>query len=273
MGAPMARNLATAGFDVRVWNRTRKKAEPLAADGIEVAATPADAVDGADVVLTMLRDGPAVHDTVNAVTDELAADALWLQMSTVGVAHEAALQAFAADHGIAYVDAPVLGTKQPAEQGQLLVFASGPEQLQERADAVFEPLAREVRWLGAAGRGSRLKLVVNSWVLLLATGTAEAMALAEGLGLEPRQFLDAIAGGALDVPYAHLKGNAILTGEFPAAFPVDGAEKDSALVAEAARDAGVRLELPEAVHRQFARAVEMGHAREDMAAVWYATRG
>src|SRR4051794_6288892 len=134
MGAPMARNLLAAGHAVRVWNRTRAKAEPLATDGAVVCATPAEAAAGADILLTMLADATAVEQSVAGDDGALAAlardgrdDIVWLQMSTVGIAGTDRLAALAARHSIAYVDAPVLGTKQPAEQGALTVLAAGAE--------------------------------------------------------------------------------------------------------------------------------------------------
>lgn len=117
MGAAMARNLARAGLDVRAWNRTRARAEPLAADGVRVAGTPAEAVDGAEVVLTMLLDGDAVLDAIRQAADALPAGALWLQTSTVGVESLPSLARFADEHRLRFVDAPVLGTKAPAEKG------------------------------------------------------------------------------------------------------------------------------------------------------------
>src|SRR3954462_6134679 len=127
MGAPIARNLLAAGHTVRVWNRTRAKAEPLASDGATVCATPAEAADGAEVLLTMLADADAVEQSVTGDDGALTAltrggrDVVWLQMATVGIAGSDHLSELAARHSIAYVDAPVLGTKQPAEQGALTV--------------------------------------------------------------------------------------------------------------------------------------------------------
>jgi len=138
---------------------------------------------------------------------------------------------------------------------------------------VFDAIAGTTLWLGEAGRGSRLKLVMNSWVLALTTATAEAMALADGLGLDPKRFLDTIGGGPLDVAYAHVKGSAIISREFPAAFPAWGALKDAQLIVEAADSAGVAMKVAEAVQAQMQATVDSGHADEDMAAVWWAARG
>jgi 3-hydroxyisobutyrate dehydrogenase len=276
MGAPMARNLAQAGFDVRVWNRTIDKAAALADDGISVRDTARAAADGADFVLTMLLDADAVTSTVSGADGALASDSrgrdlVWLQMSTVGIDGCERLAAIARQHGVTFVDAPVLGTKQPAEEGKLTILASGPDDVEQRCQPVFDALGHKTMWLGDAGRGSRLKLVVNSWVLALTTATAEAMALADGLGLDPKRFLQTIEGGPLDADYAQVKGTAMIKREFPPAFPLEVAVKDAGLVLAAAEAGGVQMLVAEAVRRQLTEARDAGHGDEDMAAVWFAT--
>jgi 3-hydroxyisobutyrate dehydrogenase len=263
MGSAMARNIARAGHDVVVWNRTREKAE---ATGLEVANTPRDAARGANAVVTML---PAAEIVEEAVREVDFGDALWLQTSTVGLGIER-LAALADEKGIALVDAPVLGTKEPAEKGELVVFASGPRD--ERADAVFDAIGRKTIWLGDdPGRASRFKVVVNAWLLSLVEGLAETLALAEAQGFDGRQFLEAIAGGPLDLPYAQLKGKAMLAHEYPPSFPLRLAAKDARLVLEAAADAGVELAGLRATAAQFERAaVERGD--DDLAAVYEVTR-
>ncbi|WP_043264206.1 NAD(P)-dependent oxidoreductase [Streptomyces sp. CT34] len=274
MGAAMARNLARAGLDVRAWNRTRAKAEPLAADGARITDTPAEAVDGADAVLTMLLDGPAVLAAVRQAAPRLAPGTLWLQMSTVGPEALVPLARFAAEHGLRFVDAPVVGTKAPAEKGELTILAAGPQELRERAGRVFDIVGSRTRWVGEDGTGgaaSRLKLVVNTWVLTVISGTGEALALAEGLGVDPRDFLATVAGGALDMPYLRMKAEMILSGDFPASFTVSAARKDVRLITEAAGAAGVRMDLVAGAAERFRRAEEQGHGDEDGSAAYFAS--
>ncbi|MFI1204250.1 NAD(P)-dependent oxidoreductase [Streptomyces sp. NPDC020883] len=274
MGAAMARNLARAGLDVRAWNRTRARAEPLAADGARVTDTPGEAVDGADVVLTMLLDGPAVLDAMRQAAPHLAAGTLWLQMSTVGPAALEPLARFAAEQGLGFVDAPVLGTKAPAEKGQLTVLAAGAPALRERAGRVFDIVGGRSRWVGedaAGGAASRLKLVVNSWVMTVISGTGETLGLAKGLGVDPREFLGAVAGGSLDMPYLRMKSEMILSGELAPSFTVSAARKDLRLITEAAEAAGVRTDLAAAAGERFRRAEEQGHGGEDGAAAYFAS--
>jgi 3-hydroxyisobutyrate dehydrogenase len=258
MGGPMARNLAAAGHEVVAWNRTRAKAEGL---GATVADTPEAAVDGAEAVLTMLADGP----TVEAVVPKLDPDVLWIQSSTVGAAET---DRFAARHP-RYLDAPVLGSRPAAEAGELLVLAAGAD----RPEELFDAISNGVMWLGdEPGAGTRLKLTINLWILNLVENLGETMALAEGLGLDRRWFLQAIAGRPMDSPYAQMKGEKIVTGDYSAAFALTLAAKDVALAVEMARQAGVDLGLAPVTLERMRRAIELGHGEEDMAAAWFATR-
>ena len=270
MGAPMARNLAAAGFSVRAWNRSRAKAEPLERDGITVADSPADAAAGADVLLTMLFDLAAVRETAAAVLDVLQEGAVWLQMSTVGVAGTRELATLAETHGVAFVDAPVLGTRTPAENGTLVVLASGDSSVRGRCARIFDAVASRTMWVEGRTGASGLKLVVNSWVTTLIEGLAEAVALADASGLDPVQFLDAIKGGPTDTPYAQLKGSAMLACDFTTSFSLSGALKDTGLILDLAEEVGVEMAVTEAVRRHMALAVEMGHGDEDMGATYYA---
>ena len=267
MGAAMTRNLLKAGHRVRVWNRTHEKAEPLAQDGATVASSPAEAVAGAEIVLTMLADGQGVEKTVSQI-DSLP---LWIQASTVGIDATERLARLADEKGAVFVDAPVLGTKEPAERGELVVLASGPEEAREPSRPIFDAIGKKTLRLGEAGQGSRLKLVVNNWLLSLVEGLAESISLSQALGVDPGRFFDAIEGGPLDVPYAHVKGKAMIDREFPPSFSVKLAHKDAELVLEAAGRHALELPFAAAVERQLARTAELGHADEDLAAVYYAS--
>jgi 3-hydroxyisobutyrate dehydrogenase len=268
MGFPMAGNLAAAGFDVRAWNRTRGKAEPLAEHGVTVVGTPAEAAEGADVLVTMLAAADAVAESVRDVRDV----PVWAQMSTVGLQATERLTALADEHGMAYVDAPVLGTKKPAEDAQLVVLAAGPAHLRDRLDPIFAAVGRETRWLGdTPGAATRLKVVLNHWILGLTENIGETLAFSRALGVDPALVLGTVEGGAMDSPYLQMKGRAILEEAFDPSFPLRLAVKDADLVLEASREAGIDLPLIEVVRRQFERAVELGHADEDMAATYFAT--
>ena len=271
MGAPMARNLLAAGFAVRVWNRTRAKAEPLAEHGAIVAETPAEAARGADVLITMLLDTGATTAAAREALRELAADAVWIQMGTIGTDGMAEVASLAS--GVHLVDAPVLGSDKPAEQGKLAVLAAGESSVRDRVQPLFDAMGERTLWLGedsAQALGTRLKLAVNSWVLALTNAVGESMAVADVLGVDPRHFLEAIRGTPTDSPYAHLKGNAIINGEYAPSFALRAAFKDANLITEAIGDA-LRLDVAEACRERFRRAVEAGHGEQDMSAVYFAS--
>jgi 3-hydroxyisobutyrate dehydrogenase len=272
MGAPMARNIAKAGHEVVAYNRTRERAEPLAQDGIEIAGDAATAVRGADVVVTIVADGDAVVSLVEPALGEMGG-AVWAQMSTVGVTGLERLIAMAGDAGVPLVDAPVSGTKGPAEQGALVVLASGPPEARERCVPVFDAVGARTVVLGdEPGAATRMKLVLNAWLVSLVEGLAESIQLAEGLGVDPGTFLEIIDGGPLGPPYAKLKGTAMIERNFEPSFPLALAAKDAGLVDEAARAAGLDLPLPAVIRDQMAKAIAAGHGDEDMAATIWAAR-
>jgi 3-hydroxyisobutyrate dehydrogenase len=268
MGAGMARSLLRAGFDVTVWNRSQDKATPLADDGATVASDAAAAVSGADVVITMLFDTAAVTDVMADALSAVHPDAVWLQTSTVGLDGVQSLAALAEGHGVTFVDAPVLGTRQPAEDGKLIVLAGGPEDVRDMVGPVLDAIGARTIWVGEQpGDGHRLKLVANSWVLSITAATAQSVGLATDLGLDPRLFLDVISGGPLDCAYAQVKGGAMIKDDFSPSFTLGGASKDASLIREAMRTAGTNDELITAAQRLYDQANDSGHGDEDMAAV------
>lgn len=274
MGAPIAINLLRHGFTVRVWNRTAAKAAPLVDEGAVLADSPALAADGADFVLTMLADGDVVRSVMTGESGALAAmrpAAVWLQASTVGTEATDLLAGLAAEAGIAFVDCPVLGTRQPAEERKLVILEGGPAELSERIRPVFDAIGRTVLRVGDVGAASRLKLVLNTWVLAVTNGTAECVALARTLGVDPALFLEAISGGTLDCQYAHLKGNQMINGDYPASFPVGLAAKDARLILAAAADR-VDLGGAAAMLTHLERAERRGHGEDDMAAAYEGCR-
>jgi 3-hydroxyisobutyrate dehydrogenase len=266
MGAGMARSLARAGHDVTVWNRTREKAAPLAADGVTIADSVAEAVRGAEVVLTVLFDTDSTAEVARDLVPALDEDAVWMQCATLGVDGTRALAELA---GHRLLDAPVLGTRKPAEEGNLVVLLSGPETLRDRVSDVCDAIGSRVLVAGDdVGDASALKLACNAWVALLTAGTAQSLALARSLGVDPALFLDAIAGGPVDTPYAAIKGGLMLDHDWETpSFEVDGVVKDLGLMVEAAAREGFPTELLDAVLGLFTEASAAGHGGHDMAAV------
>ena len=272
MGLPMARNLAHAGFEVRAWNRTPERARPLEEDGATVTAEPREAAADSELLVTMLSDTVAVLDSAGAALSTLAPGATWVQMSTIGIEGTEMCERAAGEAGVEFVDAPVLGTREPAEKGELVVLASGPEAARSRTKPLFDATSKRALWLGEAGQGTRAKVVINSWTLGVVGVLAETINLAEGLEVDPRVFFEAVEGGPLDLPYARMKGAAMIDKQFDnPAFRLSLSRKDADLALDAA-DA-VRLELPvlTALRERMRRAEADGHGDEDMAATYWAT--
>jgi 3-hydroxyisobutyrate dehydrogenase len=274
MGSAMARNLITAGLRTTVWDRSASATAPLADGGARVAASPQEAVADSRVVVTMLPTVDAVESVMftGGVAEALADSAVWAQMGTIGVAGTARL----ADRlgrqrpDVQFVDAPVSGSKGPAEAGQLLILASGPAAAESVVAPAFSAIGRKTVWLGAPGQGSRMKLVVNSYLSFLVEGVAEALELASRLGIDSAGLAAVIEGGPLDAPLADAKLHKIARGDFTPEFPLEWALKDVDLAIAAAD--GASLPMLEALSRQWRGAVQAGYGREDISAVRLALR-
>nr|WP_276511487.1 NAD(P)-dependent oxidoreductase [Curtobacterium pusillum] len=268
MGAGVAGSLLREGHEVTVWNRSIDKAAPLGERGAVVAPDPAAAVADAEVVLLTLFDTDAVVDVLEAAAGEAPAEAIWVQCSTIGVAGTETVVQLAGKYGITLVEAMMLGTKAPAEQGTLTMLAAGPADVLDRIDPVLDAIgAKTVRAGDQVGAGTALKLAANAWIASLTAATGQSLAVAKSLGLDPALFLEAIDGSASDSAYAHTKGKAIIDGAFPAQFALDGLRKDIELITDAARSAGVSTVLLDALGRVYADASAAGHGGDDIAAV------
>lgn len=273
MGAGMVASLAREGHDVTVWNRSPEKAQALVGERVRAVESAAEAGEGAEVLITMLYDVEAVLSVAEpeqgpSFLGSLGPDAVWLQCSTVGAPGVRRLDEAARAHDRVMVDAPVLGTKQPAENGQLVVLTSGSPEAVERAGEVLDAIGSRTMHVGdEIGAASGLKIACNAWIATLTAGVAQAMALAEDGGVDPALFLEAISGTAVDTPYAGVKGKAIAAGEFPVSFALDGLRKDVGLAADQSGSGGSAGTLLDALAEVYRTASERGHGEEDIAAV------
>jgi 3-hydroxyisobutyrate dehydrogenase len=255
-------------LNTRVWDRSSAATVPLGDAGAVVAPSAREAVQGADVVITMLPTADAAESVVfdEGVAAAFADGCVWAQMGTVGV--EATVrfgERLAAQRpGVVFVDAPVSGSKGPAEQGQLLILASGPAAAADRLDPVFAVLGRKTVWLGQAGQGSRVKLAVNAYMSILIEGVAETLELADRFGIGHQQLAEAIEGGPLDAPIADAKLHKMDRGEYAPEFPLEWALKDVDLAIGAA--GGQAPPLLAALSVQWHAAVAAGHGRQDISA-------
>jgi 3-hydroxyisobutyrate dehydrogenase len=275
MGAAMAGNLIAAGLPTTVWDRSPDATAPLADAGARVAASARDAAGDAQVVITMLPTADVVTSVMfgDGAAGALANGAVWAQMGTIGVTATAEIAGRLGQlrPGVLFVDAPVSGSKGPAQAGQLLILASGPQQAAPIVESVFSVIGRKTVWLGPAGQGSRMKLAVNAYMSTLIEGVAEALELAGRLGIDAGQLEEAIEGGPLDAPIAGAKLHKMERGDFAPEFPLQWALKDVDL---AIAIAGLNPPpLLVALSRQWHAAVDAGHGREDVSAAVLALHG
>lgn len=268
MGSAMAGNLIAAGLPTTVWDRSASATGPLSEAGARVAASPREAVRQAQVVITMLPNAAAVAEVLfdSGVIGEFNPDTVWAQMGTIGVQATIDIAERIAKErpDIVFLDAPVSGSKGPAEKGELLILASGPEAAAGVIGPVFEAIGRKTVWLGDAGQGSRMKLTVNAYLSILIEAVAETLELASRLGVDPGDLDAAIEGGPLDAPIADAKLHKMVSGDFAPEFPLEWALKDVDLALGEAR--GTDLPVLAALAEQWRAAVDAGHGRQDISA-------
>ncbi len=269
MGAAMARNLHAADLTTTVWDGSQAAAEPLAAAGLRVAASAPEAASGAAVTITMLPTAADIESVVfdGGMAQAFARGAVWAQMGTIGTEATTRFTERLSElrPDVLYVDAPVSGSRGPADDGQLLILASGPAEAEPVMRPVFAAIGRKTVWLGPAGQGSKMKIAVNAYMSVLIEGVAEALELASQLGIDPAKLDDAIAGGPLDAPIADAKLHKMEAGDYAPEFPLQWALKDVDLALEAADRAS--LPLLAALSGQWQAAVDAGHGRDDVSAV------
>src|ERR1700681_1543012 len=275
MGSAIAGTAARRGLAVAGWDRTPQRAAGLAPEGIRAAETVADAVAGADVVVTMVPDADAVMSVMEGqgAFPALRPGASWVQMSTIGVeGTERALRLAATRSEVTFVDAPVSGSKVSAEQGQLLVLASGDRARAGATVQRFFDAAGTAQWLGAAGVGTRMKLLFNAWIAIMMEGVAEITILADTLGVEQQRFAALATGGPLVPPWALAKMKKIADNKTAETeFPLRWADKDVRLALSAAGEERARLPMLSAIDARWARAVER-FGGDDLSAIYLALR-
>jgi 3-hydroxyisobutyrate dehydrogenase len=275
MGAPMARNLLEAGFDVSVYTRTTEKAERFATEhGARAAKTPAEAAEGADAVVTMVPDAPQVEEVLfgpSGAADALPEGALVVDMSTTSPTASRELSERLSERGLAFVEAPVSGSKPKAEDGTLTIMAGGEPESFERALPLFEAMGERIVHVGPLGHGQMAKLVTNTMGALNAAALAEAVRTAKAAGLDRDAFLEVAAGSAAASAMLNLKGPPMFDESFePALFKLEHMLKDVRHTLEEADSLGFELQLGALAERLYARAAESGHGQQDFAAVYTA---
>ncbi|MEU2562074.1 NAD(P)-dependent oxidoreductase [Streptomyces longispororuber] len=273
MGRPMALRLARSGTEVIVWSRTAAKCAPLRAAGARVAAGPDEVFREAPVVLLMLADGDAVDAVLGRGTPDFAARVAGrtvVPMGTTSPAYSQGLEADVRAAGGRYVEAPVSGSRVPAEAGRLVAMVAGEEAAVAAVRPLLEPMCHETFVCGRVPDALLTKLAVNLFLITTVTGLAESFHFAERHGLDTRRFLDVLDAGPMASGVSRMKAPKLLARDFDVQAAVRDVLMNNRLIADAARARGVASPLLDACHALFADTVALGHGSADMAAVLHA---
>jgi len=269
MGHGMAASALRAGLPTTVWDLNPERSRALAGLGAQVADTAADAAGRVGIVVTMVPDADAVMSIAmdQGMLDALATDAIWVQMSTIGVAgiDRVAEVVESRRPDVTLIDAPVSGSKEPAEHGQLTIFASGPDITRSRVQPLFDALGQRTVWVGPLGAGSRMKLVNNTLLAFKAEGLSSSVAVAHQLGLDTASVIDALGGGPLVSPWDTAKLQRMAKDDYSAQFALALALKDVHLALETV-DAS-RFQAFASLAREWERAVDQGLGTDDLTVV------
>ncbi|WP_405975792.1 NAD(P)-dependent oxidoreductase [Streptomyces sp. NBC_00988] len=274
MGQPMALNLARAGTPLVVWNRTPGRCEPLRAAGAEVAASPAEVFDRADdIVFLMLADETAMDAVLGRGTRDFAARVAGhtvVHMGTTSADYSAGLQGDIRAAGGRYVEAPVSGSRVPAEQGKLVGMLAGDADAVAAVRPLLAPVCRETFGCGAVPGALLMKFSVNLFLITLVTGLAEAFHFADRHGLDQRLLRDVLDAGPMASSVSRVKGPKLVTRDFTVQAAAADVLKNNRLIAEAAREAGLASPLLDVCHALYSETVALDHGGEDMVAVVHA---
>jgi 3-hydroxyisobutyrate dehydrogenase len=273
MGAPMARKLLDAGFDVTVYTRSGQKAERFATEhGARAAKTPAEAAEGRDALVTMVPDAPEVEEVLfgrGGAAEALPQGALVVDMSTTSPTASTQIGRRLSERGLAFVEAPVSGSRPKAEDGTLTIMAGGGQESFERALPLFEAMGERIVHVGPLGHGQMAKLVTNTMGAVNAAALAEAVRTAKAAGLDRDAFMEVAAGSAAASAMLNLKGLPMFEERFePPLFKLEHMLKDVRHTVEEAGSLGFELQLGALAERLYARAAQSGHGEQDFAAVY-----
>ncbi len=270
MGRAMAENVLRAGFPLTVYNRTADKAAILAALGARVAATPREVAEASDVVVAMLSGPEAVYAVLageDGAARGLERGKIFVNMSTISPAYAREIAGGLKPLGVQYVDAPVSGSKRPAEEGTLVVLAAGADAAIDAVEPVLLAMGRKVVRCGAVGQGSMAKMGVNLLLGAMMAGLGEALAFTRKGGLDDAVLMDIVASGPLACPLFAMKSEMLASGYYPAQFPLKHMAKDLKFVLDTAYDTGAATPLGAALSQLYGVGRARGLGEMDFAAV------
>lgn len=275
MGSAMAKNLIKAGYRITIWNRSPAKTADLAAMGADLAETPQQVVEKCSITFAMLADPSAAKEVVfgkYGVIDGIGNGHSYIDMSTVDPETSWEIGTAITNRGGRFLEAPVSGSKKPAEEGTLVILAAGDHSLFEDAMPALEKIGKKILYLGETGNGARMKLIVNMIMGGMMSIFCEGLSLGEKSGLAAQDILDVLDAGAISNPMFRLKGGVIAGGYYDTNFPLKHMQKDLRLAVNLGDSVNQPLHTASAANEVFKRAKELGFGDEDFAAVFKAIR-
>ncbi|NIY46246.1 NAD(P)-dependent oxidoreductase [Cedecea colo] len=268
MGHAFASNLLKKGFTVNAWNRSAERGSDLVSSGLKLHSTPQQAVASADVIISVLADGEVTLEVIKQMSPGCKKNAIYCQMGTIGIQETTNVihTLKQLQPAMVFIDAPVSGTKAPAENAQVLILASGQRDKCAAAETVFSAISRGTQWFGEAGNSQKMKLVLNSWLITMMQGVAESMQLAKQFGFTPEQFWNALDGGPLAAPYVKVKLDAIAKNDFAPQMQLQHALKDAKLALASAEP--MALPVLDRISEVWEQAAADGFAHQDLSSVY-----
>lgn len=270
MGSAMAANILKAGYPLTVYNRTADKAEPLARQGAKVAASPKALAQESDIIITMVTGPEAIYELLFGPEGAAAAfgpEQVFINMSSVSPSFTLELGKELAPTAIRLVDAPVSGTKKPAEDAQLVILASGNKQRVQDLEPLFLTMGKKVIYCGKTGQGSMMKMFINLLLGLMMEGFAEALNFGRLGGLDLEAMLEVVASGAMNAPMFQVKASNIKEKNYPAAFPLKHLAKDAKFVVDTAYETGAPVPAGQMLLHLYRLGVAKGWGDEDISAI------
>lgn len=271
MGSRMASNLLDNGYNLKVHNRTKAKADPLLESGAEGADSPAEAAKDVDILITMLSEPGAVSTVAledNGFFKTMTKNALWIDSSTVNPYYSKEMAEMAKEEGIRFLDAPVAGSKDPAENGQLLFLVGGNKEDVREAKPLFDIMGKKTIHVGENGKGTSLKMVFNLLLGHAMYSFSEAMKLGESLDMDQKMLFDVLLEAPVVAPFVKLKRQKMENSEYSPEFPLRWMQKDLMLASETALEQGIKLKVNDMVKQAYRNAIDNGRGDDDFSAIY-----
>jgi len=270
MGKPMAWNLYKAGFPLMVFNRTRAKAKEFEEKGVPVAGSVQELSASSDIIITMLPDEPTVEEVIRGeggILSGALSGTIVIDMSTVSPSFSRKMHEYVRLKGLRFLDAPVLGSIRPAEEGTLIIMVGGEKEVFEECKPIFQALGKDIFYLGGSGMGASMKLVANLLLGVFMSGTAEALFLAQKEGLTLEQVAQVLSSSVIISPSLKAKFPLFLKEQYEPHFSLRHMRKDLRLILDTAEELNIELPLVKEAYALYSEAMEEGFADLDYSAV------